>query len=137
MAHKVFEAGLKRFMHEPVYILEWVQFLVTKIISYVILLMFMWYKISHEWEIFHGPFILCYWWYGLSNITFPLSCCRYADFLSRLNDDRNIRALFERALSSLPPEESVEVKYTIFWDLMRIAVWLWLNKQTYLFVFVA
>ncbi|KAG5526599.1 hypothetical protein RHGRI_032766 [Rhododendron griersonianum] len=33
----------------------------------------------------------------------------YADFLSRLNDDRNIRALFERALSSLPPEESVEV----------------------------
>ncbi|XP_048227549.1 cleavage stimulation factor subunit 77 isoform X4 [Ricinus communis] len=55
MAHNVFEAGLKRFMHEPVYILE------------------------------------------------------YADFLSRLNDDKNIRALFERALSSLPPEESVEV----------------------------
>ncbi|PON91041.1 N-terminal acetyltransferase A, auxiliary subunit [Trema orientale] len=55
MAHNVFEAGLKRFMHEPVYILE------------------------------------------------------YADFLTRLNDDRNIRALFERALSSLPPEESVEV----------------------------
>ncbi|XP_050228320.1 cleavage stimulation factor subunit 77 isoform X1 [Mercurialis annua] len=55
MAHNVFEAGLKRFMHEPVYFLE------------------------------------------------------YADFLSRLNDDRNIRALFERALSSLPPEESVEV----------------------------
>ncbi|XP_044468696.1 cleavage stimulation factor subunit 77 isoform X3 [Mangifera indica] len=55
VAHNVFEAGLKRFMHEPMYILE------------------------------------------------------YADFLSRLNDDRNIRALFERALSSLPPEESVEV----------------------------
>lgn len=55
MAHNVFENGLKRFMHEPGYILE------------------------------------------------------YADFLSRLNDDRNIRALFERALSSLPPEESVEV----------------------------
>ncbi|XP_012568164.1 cleavage stimulation factor subunit 77 isoform X2 [Cicer arietinum] len=55
MAHNVFEAGLKRFMHEPVYILE------------------------------------------------------YADFLTRLNDDQNIRALFERALSSLPPEESVEV----------------------------
>lgn len=55
MAHNVFEAGLKRFMCEPVYILE------------------------------------------------------YADFLTRLNDDRNIRALFERALSSLPPEESVEV----------------------------
>ncbi|KAB1200091.1 Cleavage stimulation factor subunit 3 [Morella rubra] len=55
IAHNVFEAGLKRFMHEPVYILE------------------------------------------------------YADFLTRLNDDRNIRALFERALSSLPPEESVEV----------------------------
>ncbi|GFY89686.1 tetratricopeptide repeat (TPR)-like superfamily protein [Actinidia rufa] len=54
IAHNVFEAGLKRFMHEPGYILE------------------------------------------------------YADFLSRLNDDRNIRALFERALSSLPPEESVE-----------------------------
>ncbi|KAK1578044.1 hypothetical protein Q3G72_027104 [Acer saccharum] len=55
LAHNVFEAGLKRFMHEPVYILE------------------------------------------------------YTDFLSRLNDDRNIRALFERALSSLPPEESIEV----------------------------
>lgn len=55
LAHNVFEAGLKRFMHEPAYILE------------------------------------------------------YADFLSRLNDDRNIRALFERALSSLPPEESIEV----------------------------
>ncbi|KAG7940838.1 hypothetical protein I3843_16G006500 [Carya illinoinensis] len=55
IAHNVFEAGLKRFMHEPLYILE------------------------------------------------------YADFLTRLNDDRNIRALFERALSSLPPEESVEV----------------------------
>lgn len=34
---------------------------------------------------------------------------RYADFLCRLNDDRNVRALFERALSLLPPEESVEV----------------------------
>lgn len=55
VAHNVFEVGLKRFMHEPGYVLE------------------------------------------------------YADFLSRLNDDRNIRALFERALSSLPPEESVEV----------------------------
>ncbi|KAL2477222.1 Cleavage stimulation factor subunit 77 [Forsythia ovata] len=55
LAHNIFEAGLKRFMHEPGYILE------------------------------------------------------YADFLSRLNDDRNIRALFERALSSLPPDESVEV----------------------------
>ncbi|GMH22960.1 hypothetical protein Nepgr_024803 [Nepenthes gracilis] len=55
IAHNVFEAGLKQFMHEPGYILE------------------------------------------------------YADFLSRLNDERNIRALFERALSTLPPEESVEV----------------------------
>ncbi|GER49866.1 mRNA 3'-end-processing protein rna14, partial [Striga asiatica] len=55
LAHNVFEAGLKRFMHEPSYILE------------------------------------------------------YADFLCRLNDDRNVRALFERALSSLPPDESVEV----------------------------
>lgn len=40
--------------------------------------------------------------------------CRYADFLYRLNDDRNIRALFERALSSLPPEESVEVFFLLF-----------------------
>ncbi|KAL9141530.1 hypothetical protein ABFS82_14G110600 [Erythranthe guttata] len=55
LAHNIFEAGLKRFMHEPSYILE------------------------------------------------------YADFLCRLNDDRNVRALFERALSSLPPNESVEV----------------------------
>ncbi|EOY19416.1 Tetratricopeptide repeat-like superfamily protein isoform 1 [Theobroma cacao] len=55
VAHNVFEAGLKHFMHEPAYILE------------------------------------------------------YADFLSCLNDDRNIRALFERALSSLPQEESIEV----------------------------
>lgn len=55
VAHNVFEAGLKRFMHEPAYILE------------------------------------------------------YADFLCRLNDDRNVRALFERALSLLPPEESTEV----------------------------
>ncbi|CAI8586099.1 unnamed protein product [Vicia faba] len=55
MAHNVFEDGFKCFMHEPVYILE------------------------------------------------------YADFLTGLNDDRNIRALFERALSSLPPEKSVEV----------------------------
>ncbi|KAJ6695699.1 RNA CLEAVAGE STIMULATION FACTOR [Salix koriyanagi] len=43
------------------------------------------------------------------NANFFTECCRYADFLSRLNDEKNIRALFERALSSLPPEESVEV----------------------------
>lgn len=43
-----------------------------------------------------------------------INCCRYADFLSRLNDDRNIRALFERALSSLPPDESVEVQSLSF-----------------------
>ncbi|KAK1370158.1 Cleavage stimulation factor subunit 3 [Heracleum sosnowskyi] len=55
VAHNVFELGLKHFMQEPGYILE------------------------------------------------------YVDFLSRLNDDRNIRALFERALSALPPEKSVEV----------------------------
>ncbi|KAF8106049.1 hypothetical protein N665_0147s0008 [Sinapis alba] len=54
-AHNIFEEGLKRYMTEPVYILE------------------------------------------------------YADFLTRLNDDRNIRALFERALSTLPTEESAEV----------------------------
>ncbi|KAI3957936.1 hypothetical protein MKW92_011633 [Papaver armeniacum] len=55
LAHNVFEAGMKGFMHEPEYILE------------------------------------------------------YVDFLCRLNDDKNVRALFERALSSLPPEKSVEV----------------------------
>jgi len=55
VAQSVFEAGLKRFMQEPGYILE------------------------------------------------------YADFLCRLNDDRNVRALFERALSLLPPEKSIEV----------------------------
>ncbi|KAI4341639.1 hypothetical protein MLD38_026337 [Melastoma candidum] len=55
VSHSVFEAGLMHFMHEPLYIIE------------------------------------------------------YADFLSRLNDDKNIRALFERALSSLPPGESAEV----------------------------
>ncbi|XP_056170608.1 cleavage stimulation factor subunit 77 isoform X3 [Syzygium oleosum] len=55
VAHNVFEAGMKRFMQEPAYILE------------------------------------------------------YADFLSRMNDDKNIRALFERALSSLPAEASAEV----------------------------
>ncbi|KAI3870583.1 hypothetical protein MKX03_022776 [Papaver bracteatum] len=62
LAHNVFEAGMKRFMHEPDYILE------------------------------------------------------YADFLCRLNDDTNVRALFERALNSLPPEKSVEVwkRYTQF-----------------------
>ncbi|RZC51239.1 hypothetical protein C5167_019665 [Papaver somniferum] len=62
LAHNVFESGMKRFMHEPEYILE------------------------------------------------------YADFLCRLNDDKNVRALFERALSSLPPEKSVEVwkRYTQF-----------------------
>ncbi|RZC50314.1 hypothetical protein C5167_018741 [Papaver somniferum] len=62
LAHNVFEAGMKRFMHEPEYILE------------------------------------------------------YTDFLCRLNDDKNVRSLFERALSSLPPEKSVEVwkRYTQF-----------------------
>ncbi|KAI3975041.1 hypothetical protein MKX01_005152 [Papaver californicum] len=62
LAHNVFEAGMKRFMHEPAYILE------------------------------------------------------YADFLCRLNDDRNVRALFERSLNSRPPEKSVEVwkRYTQF-----------------------
>ncbi|KAA0041844.1 cleavage stimulation factor subunit 77 isoform X2 [Cucumis melo var. makuwa] len=55
IAHNVFEDGMKRFMNESTYILE------------------------------------------------------YADFLARLNDDRNIRALFERALSTLPLEESAEV----------------------------
>ncbi|MCD7448033.1 hypothetical protein HAX54_037346 [Datura stramonium] len=71
MAHNVFEAGLKRFMHEPGYILE------------------------------------------------------YADFLHRLNDDRNIRALFERALSSLPPEESVEVALEVNESVYVILVSSW------------
>jgi len=31
--------------------------------------------------------------------------------LTRLNDDRNIRALFERALSTLPVEDSAEVRW--------------------------
>jgi len=39
----------------------------------------------------------------------PTYILEYADFLCRLNDDRNVRALFERALSLLPPEESTEV----------------------------
>ncbi len=38
-----------------------------------------------------------------------LNYCRYVDFLCRMNDDRNVRVLFERALSVLPPEESAEV----------------------------
>ncbi|PKA61851.1 hypothetical protein AXF42_Ash008683 [Apostasia shenzhenica] len=55
VARNVFEAGLKKFINEPGYIIE------------------------------------------------------YADFLCHLNDDRNVRALFERALSVLPPENSGEV----------------------------
>jgi cleavage stimulation factor subunit 3 len=39
----------------------------------------------------------------------PVYILKYADFLTRLNDDRNIRALFERALSTLPVEDSAEV----------------------------
>lgn len=62
VAQNIFEAGLKRYIHEPGYILD------------------------------------------------------YADFLCRINDDRNVRALFERALSLLPPEESVEIwkRFTLF-----------------------
>ncbi|KAG6782608.1 hypothetical protein POTOM_012018 [Populus tomentosa] len=75
IAHNIFEAGLKRFMHEPVYILE-----------------------SRK---------LCDQPGDLNKVEWCIFI--YADFLSRLNDERNIRALFERALSSLPPEESVEV----------------------------
>lgn len=41
-------------------------------------------------------------------ILFPC-VSRYADFLCRMNDDRNVRVLFERALSVLPAEESAEV----------------------------
>ncbi|KAF4357733.1 hypothetical protein G4B88_023191 [Cannabis sativa] len=45
----------------------------------------------------------------MAHNVFEAGLKRYADFLTRLNDDRNIRALFERALSSLRPEDSVEV----------------------------
>ncbi|KAL6144453.1 hypothetical protein ACLB2K_055146 [Fragaria x ananassa] len=55
LALNVFEAGMKLFLHEPEYILE------------------------------------------------------YLDLLIRLNDDINARALFERALCSLPTEKSVEI----------------------------
>lgn len=55
LSRNIFEMGLKKYIHEPAYVLE------------------------------------------------------YADFLCRLNDDQNVRVLFERALSVLPPEESVEV----------------------------
>lgn len=55
LARNIFEMGLKKYIHEPAYVLE------------------------------------------------------YADFLCRLNDDQNVRVLFERALSVLPPEESIEV----------------------------
>lgn len=55
LAHRVFEVGMKKFLHEPAYILE------------------------------------------------------YTDFLLRINDDTNARALFERALSVLPAKESMEV----------------------------
>ncbi|KAH7425316.1 hypothetical protein KP509_11G049100 [Ceratopteris richardii] len=55
IARNIFEMGLKKYIHEPAYVLE------------------------------------------------------YADFLCRLNDDQNVRVLFERALSVLPPEESIEV----------------------------
>jgi cleavage stimulation factor subunit 3 len=43
---------------------------------------------------------------------------RYTDFLCRLNDDRNVRALFERALSLLPPEESTEVRLLFLLDVL-------------------
>ncbi|CAM6045157.1 unnamed protein product [Sphagnum compactum] len=55
VARNIFELGLKKYIHEPAYVLE------------------------------------------------------YVDFLCRMNDDRNVRVLFERALSVLPPEESAEV----------------------------
>ena len=41
----------------------------------------------------------------------PAYILEYAAFLCLLNDDKNIRALFERALSLLPPEESTEVNF--------------------------
>ncbi|KAM0883965.1 hypothetical protein ACQ4PT_031294 [Festuca glaucescens] len=81
VAQNVFEAGLKKFMQEPGYVLE------------------------------------------------------YADFLCRLNDDRNVRALFERALSLLPPEESIEVwkRFAqfeqIYGDLSSMLKWLAKNMS--------
>eukprot|EP00271_Cylindrocystis_brebissonii_P005432 TRINITY_DN1745_c0_g1_i16.p1 TRINITY_DN1745_c0_g1~~TRINITY_DN1745_c0_g1_i16.p1 ORF type:complete len:658 (-),score=119.46 TRINITY_DN1745_c0_g1_i16:936-2621(-) len=39
----------------------------------------------------------------------PAYVLEYADFLGKMNDETNMRALFERALSVLPPEESQEV----------------------------
>ncbi|KAJ3047615.1 mRNA 3'-end-processing protein rna14, partial [Rhizophlyctis rosea] len=39
----------------------------------------------------------------------PKFVCQYLDFLIGLNDDNNTRALFERALSALPPERAREV----------------------------
>lgn len=61
LARNIFEMGLKKYIHEPAYVLE------------------------------------------------------YADFLCRLNDDQNVRVLFERALSVLPPDESVEVWDRFMW----------------------
>ncbi|XP_050382098.1 cleavage stimulation factor subunit 77-like [Argentina anserina] len=55
LAHNVFEAGMKLFMHDPEYILE------------------------------------------------------YVDYLIRLNDDINARALFERVLCSMPADKSVDI----------------------------
>ncbi|KMZ62640.1 mRNA 3'-end-processing protein rna14 [Zostera marina] len=60
VAHNVFESGLTRFMHEPRYILD------------------------------------------------------YVDFLCRLNDDRNVRALFERALSSHPKSYEIWNRFAQF-----------------------
>ena len=63
-------------------------------------------SLFHYWQIKFVDFLRLLRWF------------RYAAFLCRLNDDRNVRALFERALSLLPPEESVEVN--IFFYLLRV-----------------
>ncbi|GKV13350.1 hypothetical protein SLEP1_g24366 [Rubroshorea leprosula] len=159
VAHNVFEAGLKRFMHEPVYVLEYADFLsrlnddrniralferalsslppeesvefvnrfnCTKFIDGSVVYMIQRYYLlksptctyhvyvayalmafclDKDPKVAHNVFEA-----GLKRFMHePVYVLEYADFLSRLNDDRNIRALFERALSSLPPEESVEV----------------------------
>lgn len=39
----------------------------------------------------------------------PNYIIEYVAFLSRLNDEQNIRSLFERALSTLPPEKSINI----------------------------
>lgn len=72
----------------------------------------------------------------MCHVPSPCPFCRYADFLSRLNDDINIRALFERALSLLPPEESVEVLFSEVKILLNYYCYCADSNVIYLFFFV-